>query len=112
VTRVSHAGATDDIAAGQVNHYGGRKCVGVSTSTNRAYSAIATGLFTDGGSAILQANQGTLPLQKGTIKVTTKPGKSSQSVNPKTCLGVATQPGTYKLVSGTGAYKGITGSGK
>ena len=83
----------------------------VSTSTSGAYSAIATGAFTDGGIAITQDNLGTLRLQKGTIKLTLKAGKGSQSINLRTCLATATQPGTYKVTSGTGAYKRITGSG-
>jgi hypothetical protein len=83
----------------------------VSTGTDGAYSVIGTGGFTDGGVARLLNGQGTLYLQKGTIKVTVRPGKHSGRPNLKTCLAALTQSGTYKLVGGTGAYKGISGSG-
>jgi hypothetical protein len=36
----------------------------------------------------------------------------AQSFDPKTCLLTINQHGTYKLLSDTGAYTGISGSGK
>jgi hypothetical protein len=83
----------------------------MTTTATNGYTAIATGAFTDGGAALLQVPQGAIKLQRGTIKLAIKVGKPSESINLKACLGVSTQPGTYKVVGGTGAYKGIAGSG-
>jgi hypothetical protein len=35
----------------------------------------------------------------------------SQHFNAKTCLGVISQQGPYKILGGTGKYKGISGHG-
>jgi hypothetical protein len=82
-----------------------------STQQTGAYSVIGTGAFTDGGVAQVLDGRATLTLQRGTIKMTIKSGKPSRSLSLRTCLGVVTQSGTYRLVGGTGAYAGITGSG-
>jgi hypothetical protein len=85
----------------------------ISTSaTQSSFSAIATGAFTDGGTALLPSGKGTLKLSGGTIKVTAKAGRVKNNFDTKTCLGVSVQPGTYKIVSGTRSYAGISGSGK
>ena len=39
-------------------------------------------------------------------------GPTTQSLNPKTCLLTVTGHGIYKISGGTGAYAGISGSGK
>jgi hypothetical protein len=44
--------------------------------------------------------------------VTHSPATGPHSFNPKTCLFLASQHGTYKIGHGTGAYKGITGRGR
>ena len=85
----------------------------VSTAiTGNTYSAIATGAFTAGGTANLPSGKGTLKFPGGTIKVTAKAGRAKSKFSAKTCLGISVQPGTFKIVSGTGVYAGITGSGK
>jgi hypothetical protein len=85
----------------------------ISTSiTGDSFSAIVTGAFTDGGTAVLPSGKGTVKLSGGTIKVTAKSGRAKSNFNAKTCLAVTVQPGTYKIVSATGKYAGITGSGK
>ena len=77
------------------------------------YSTIATGAFTAGGTAILdsKAGTGTLRFQGGTIKLKTKHSPTKTTGNPKTCLEKDAQSGTYTIASGTGVYKGISGSG-
>jgi hypothetical protein len=85
----------------------------ISTSiTGNTFSAIATGAFTAGGTANLPSGKGTLKFPGGTIKVTNKAGRVKSSFDAKTCLATSVQPGTFKVISGTGAYAGITGSGK
>ena len=85
-----------------------------ATSGNpNLFSAIATGGFTAGGTAILPPGKGTLRFSGGTIKITDKvAGTPKSHANLKICLDTAVESGTYKVVSGTGAYKGISGSGK
>ena len=81
--------------------------------TGETFSAIATGAFTDGGTATLLTKSGKLKLRSGTIEVSTKQqGQPVLSANTKTCYEHLTEKGTYKIVGGTGAYKGIKGSGK
>jgi hypothetical protein len=85
----------------------------ITTSiTGNSFSAIATGAFTDGGTATLPSGKGTLKLSGGTIKVTAKSGRAKNNFNAKTCLATTVQPGTYTIVSGTRRYAGISGSGK
>lgn len=89
----------------------------IDTSNNpnsNTYSAIATGAFTAGGTAALGSHRhpATLRFSNGTIKLTFKAGPFKNRANVKTCLQTTVDSGTYKLASGTGAYKGITGSGK
>lgn len=89
----------------------------IDTSNNpnsHVYSAIATGDFTAGGTATLgsHGHPGTLRLSNGTIKLKAKVGPLMTHGNAKTCLETTVDSGTYTLSNGTGAYKGITGSGK
>jgi hypothetical protein len=87
----------------------------ISTATSGSgndFSAIATGAFTAGGTAVLPGKGGTLTFPGGTIKTSSKPGRQKNKFNSKLCLAISTRSGTYKLLSGTGVYKGISGSGK
>jgi hypothetical protein len=89
----------------------------IDTSNNpksNVYSAIATGDFTAGGTASLGSHRhpGTLHLSNGTIKLQAKIGPRKTHGNAQTCLETTVDSGTYTLVGGTGAYNGITGSGK
>ncbi len=85
----------------------------VSTAiTGNTFSAIATGAFTAGGTANLPSGKGTLKFPGGTIKVTNKAGRAKNNFNAKACLSTSVQAGTFKIISGTGVYAGITGSGK
>jgi hypothetical protein len=77
------------------------------------FSVIATGVFTAGGTATPLAGTNTLKFPNGTIDVTSKrKGKPRYFADTKTCYESVFQKGTYTVVGGTGAYKGIAGSGK
>ena len=83
----------------------------ISTSaTSTTASVIASGVVTAGGVDHLGNKTDTLVFPKGSFKVA-HVGKDKQGVNPKTCLFTAIGKGTFKISGGTGAYKGITGSG-
>ena len=88
----------------------------INTSNNPnsdVFSAIATGDFTAGGTAILRGNTTTLRLPGGTITAKSKAaGTPKTSTNLKLCLETYTESATYTILSGTGAYRGISGSGK
>ena len=85
-----------------------------ATSGNpNLYSAIATGDFTAGGTALLRSGKPlTVRFSGGTITISVKLGKPKSTANLKLCLQTFADSGTYTIVSGTGAYKGISGSGK
>jgi hypothetical protein len=87
-----------------------------STSASPVYSAIARGEFTAGGTAIGGPGKGafTLRFPGGTIAVKIKRGHSKllKVDTASACLQTESGAGTYTLASGTGAYKGIAGSGK
>ncbi|TVZ02996.1 hypothetical protein EAS64_21265 [Trebonia kvetii] len=75
---------------------------------------LAWGVITSAGVDHQNANgTDTFHLSGGTflVKHTTKKGTQDQSFNPKTCLFMYSEKGTFKLGSGSGKYKGISGSG-
>ncbi len=78
-------------------------------------SAIATGTFTAGGTAIIDSKAGTATLrfQLGTIVLKLRAaGRTKTTASLKACLETDVTPDTYTIASGTGIYDGITGSGK
>ena len=81
---------------------------------SRLYSAIATGAFTAGGTALLgtHGSPSTLHFSGGTITLEAKLPPLKTNGNAKLCLETTTDSGTYSLVSGTGAYAGISGTGR
>jgi hypothetical protein len=85
----------------------------VSSAAGMPASAIAYGVITGGGTASLgTARLGTLALNGGTITVSHKAGKGgTEHFNPRSCLTLVTQPGTFKVVSGTGRFKNLSGHG-
>jgi hypothetical protein len=83
----------------------------MGTVSDGSYSVIATGAFTDGGIARVRNGHGTLWLRDGTITLKTRHRKPKVHIDETSCVGEVTESGTYKLVGGTGAYKGIRGSG-
>jgi hypothetical protein len=52
-----------------------------------------------------------LKFSNGTITISHPTKGGSQHFDPKTCLTVVSLHGTFKFTKGTGAYKGVTGSG-
>jgi hypothetical protein len=84
----------------------------VSTSaTSPTESVIVHGVFTDYGVDYSGNTVDKIVLQKGSYKVAHSQGTGPQYVNPKTCLNIIDQHGTYKVYGGTGKYRGIRGSG-
>ena len=90
----------------------------ITTSTaakQPAYSVIATGAFIDGGIATHERTGGLmLHLSSGTI---TLAGHKPQPQVTKTetataCMQTSSSSFSYTIAEGTGAYKGISGSGR
>lgn len=83
-----------------------------TTGNTNGSPVIATGLFTAGGrDHALSNNVDKFVFPNGTIKVKHSNSKGPQSFNSRTCLLRLNQHGTYKILSGTGAYAGISGHG-
>lgn len=86
----------------------------MSTQPNGSkYTIIATGLFTAGGVDVSGSKSDLVKLPGGTFKISHGQGHViKQRVNPQTCLAVFVDSAKFTVGSGTGAYKGISGSGK
>ncbi|HYB30282.1 MAG TPA: hypothetical protein VEF89_26995 [Solirubrobacteraceae bacterium] len=86
--------------------------INISTHESHTYSAIATGAFTAGGTAIITngSTAVTLRFPNGTIKLSNKPAPPKTTSNAS-CLLQETSHSTYTILSGTGTYKAISGSG-
>ena len=84
-----------------------------STTNESKYSAIATGPITAGGTAELTGGKGKIVFPTGTINLTSKmSGAPTEGGSMRKCLNVFGEKGTYTLTGGTGAYRGISGSGR
>jgi hypothetical protein len=86
----------------------------ISVSTNEShivYSVIATGRFTAGGTAAMTGKKVTLRFQHGTITLNVTNRHHTVTSYPG-CLQTEASSGTYTIAGGTGAYTGISGSGK
>jgi hypothetical protein len=84
-----------------------------TSGTGSTGSVIASGVFTAPAVDHEHSNNtSTFTFSNGTILIKHSKGTGTQNFNPKTCLLTINEHGTYKLVSGTGAYAGISGSGK
>lgn len=78
----------------------------------RSASAIASGVFGDGGRIRrLNSNPSTVVLSRGTFKVRHSRGHGKPTVNPRTCVFRLHVTGTYRISHGTGKYAGIRGHG-
>lgn len=77
------------------------------------YEVIATGVFTKSGTDIAGSKADTVKLANGSFKVNHAGPFHiiKQEVNTKTCFAVFEASAGLKLSGGTGAYKGISGSG-
>ena len=85
-----------------------------STTDNPTYSVVADGAFVDGGTAKKTKTGLTLTFPDGTITLDIKKGhkKTVPIMSAKACLQTTTKTGgSFTIASGTGDYKGITGSG-
>jgi hypothetical protein len=83
-----------------------------TSSSERAPSTIvATGVFTAGGLDHPGSKADTITFPGGGFKISHSRGHGKQTFNPKTCLFVISQHGTFKVGSGTGKYAGISGHG-
>jgi hypothetical protein len=103
------AAASSHAGAAKAEHF---QLMSTSASSNRS-SLIAYGAFTAGGVDTAGAhNTDTVTFANGTFKLVHKQTGGSQHFNPTTCLLTATATATYTIGDGTGAYKGISGSGK
>jgi hypothetical protein len=78
------------------------------------YVVIASGLFTAGGVDLSGNTVDRVKLSNGGFKINHAGPIHviKEQFNPKTCLGVFVVTGKFTLEGGTGAYKGISGSGK
>ena len=83
--------------------------MGTST-TSQTVSVIATGAFNAGGTANFGSKTVTLDLNGGTIQFTTTTKSDKQNTNSG-CLFAEVNSSTYTLGHGTGAFKGVTGTG-
>ena len=76
-------------------------------------SLIAAGGFTAGGTVTLVKHAEVYHFAAGKFTlVIARSGSKHASLNPTTCLYTKTGSSTYTLTDGTGAYQGISGSGK
>ena len=86
-----------------------------ASSTSEVFGVIATGAFTDAGTVIINGpgeHPTTIRLSHGTIEAQARFTALPQvHVNPGTCFVSEHSAGTLALLDGTGAYRGITGSG-
>jgi hypothetical protein len=81
--------------------------------TAAKYEIIATGVFTDSGTDISGSKVDTAKLAKGSFKVNHAGAFHilKERLNPATCFAVFEAKAGLTLGGGTGAYKGISGSG-
>src|SRR5437764_4725693 len=83
-----------------------------TSATSSKLPLIASGVFTAPGVDHEGAhNIAKFVFSNGSITVRHSAGTGTRSFNPKTCLDTLNLHGTYQVLSGTGKYAGITGSG-
>ena len=83
-----------------------------TATTGGPASAIARGVFTAAGQADLgSAKIGTLVFPGGVITLSHRASRGTSQVDPRTCLNLISQAGSYEIVGGTGRYAGIRGHG-
>ena len=82
------------------------------SGSNTGGTVYASGPISGSGrDKVLGQNADKFIFAKGSVLVSHSATSQNQSFDPRTCLGQFTESGTYSLSSGTGAYKGVTGSG-
>jgi hypothetical protein len=84
-----------------------------TSETSNKESIIAIGgVFTAGGTDYQGNKVDRVVFPHGTFKIRHSAGQGTQNFNPRTCLGVISQHGTYTIGHGTGRYAGISGHGR
>lgn len=106
------AGASPVAASGAAAVTGTEHVQIMTTSgTASTASTIVWGPVTAAGVDHMGNTVDTIVFPGGTWKVRHSNGTGPQSFNPKTCLLLINQHGTYTILGGTGKYKGISGHG-
>ena len=84
----------------------------LQTGTSQVPSVTASGpIHAAGRDIVVSDNRDRFVFPKGTLIVDHHAVSSHDSFDPKTCLGRATETGTYRIVRGTHAYSGASGHG-
>jgi hypothetical protein len=82
-----------------------------TSATSPVASTIVWGPVTAAGVDHMGNTVDTIVFPGGTWRVRHSNGTGPQSFNPKTCLLLVNQHGTFKVLGGTGKYRGISGHG-
>jgi len=112
-TGLTAAGAAAASSRGAVSGTESFQLMSTNGTSNKS-SMIAYGsVFTAAGTDVSgKGNTDTVTFPNGSFKLVHKITGGTQQFNPATCLLSITQKATYTVGSGTGAYAGISGSGK
>jgi len=105
------AGAVAVVWAGSAAGATGSQRFTISGSNNsgRVY---ATGPISGSGRDIVMGQElDKFVFAKGSVLVSHHATSMNDNFDPRSCMDRFTESGTYSLSSGTGAYKGVTGSG-
>jgi hypothetical protein len=91
----------------------------LGSASSSIQQVVVTGAFADAGQLTISGPVDTLTLSKGTIVLNLTAGEKAENAlfnhlssitNPKSCGVNGSYKSLVKLVSGTGSYRGITGS--
>ena len=82
-----------------------------TSATSPLASTIVWGPVTAAGVDHMGNTVDTFVLPGGSWRIRHSAGTGPQSFNPKTCLFLVNQHGTFTVLGGTGKYKGISGHG-
>jgi hypothetical protein len=102
-----------------VTHGGTIHIYSIGTSSSQSQNVVITGAFADAGTLTVTGNATTVNLSKGNIVINLAQGVAAENklfnhlakfVSPSTCGINTSYSAPVKLVSGTGAYAGISGT--
>ena len=104
-------GAAALVWAGSATGSTGSQRFSISGS-NTGGSVWASGPIAGSGRDIVMGpNADKFVFAAGSVTVSHQATSQNQTFDPRTCLTRFTESGNYQLASGTGAYRGVTGSG-
>jgi hypothetical protein len=104
-------GAVAVVWAGSATGTTGSQRFSISGS-NAGGSVYASGPISGSGRDIVMGqNADKFVFAGGSVTVNHQATSQNQTMDPRSCLGRFTEVGNYQLVSGTGAYRGVSGSG-